>query len=282
MSLCPIRRISRSKRSASFMTGLLVACAPADAQPALLLVRAQDFAFFAPDSVPAGLTVIQMLNKGPSTHHVQLFRVPDSLVPAAVIADLPPQEPLPSYLIPVGGPEGAADHSLPVRTILWLYPGSYLLLCRFAAGDRLHYSLGMARALTVIGSGPTTARALPPVRDTITLHDYNFGMRDSVPAGADTFLVVNRGPHEHHVAVARVLPGRSLEDVLREMTTDDAPPAAEVLGGTAGLGVGEANLLPIALTPGRYVLLCFVPDPVSGRAHVALGMIREFVVYAGP
>jgi len=32
------------------------------------------------------------------------------------------------------------------------------------------------------------------------------------------------------------------------------------------------------LAPGRYALICFVPDSASGKPHAALGMIGELEV----
>jgi hypothetical protein len=32
------------------------------------------------------------------------------------------------------------------------------------------------------------------------------------------------------------------------------------------------------LTPGNYVLLCFVPDAKDGKAHMEHGMVKEFKV----
>lgn len=271
-------------RCAAVLVALQTACTGADGNQQLpvLSVYAKDFAFNAPDTFPAGLAVVEMINRGPSTHHVQLYRVPDSLSPQQALANLPDHEPLPSYLIPVGGPEGADDPTRSVRAILPFHPGSYLLLCRFSTGGQLHYTLGMARGLVIPGATEDSNRALPPARDTILLRDFSFGIADSILAGLDTFLVVNRGPHEHQVAIARLLPHRTLEDVVREFSIEDAPSATEILGGIAGLGVGEANLLPIDLAPGQYVLLCLVDDPATGRIHVALGMVREFTVYAVP
>jgi hypothetical protein len=258
------------------------ACAspPPAAPPQDLTVRVRDFAIDAPDSIPAGLTAVHLLNAGPSTHHAQLYRLPDSLTPADAIALLPPTEPLPSLLVPVGGPEGADDPARPVTSIVPLTPGQYLILCRFeTARGELHYTLGMVRALMVTGPPSGSLPSLPGAPDTILLQDYAFGGPDSLPAGPDTILVLNRGPHEHHLALARLLPDRTLQDAWREFTVDDAEGATDILGGTTGLAPGRANLFPIDLRPGSYVLLCLVPDPATGQEHVALGMIRALHVY---
>src|ERR1041384_603595 len=40
-----------------------------------MTVYGKDFAFEAPDSVPAGMTNIHFVNDGPNLHHVQLVRL---------------------------------------------------------------------------------------------------------------------------------------------------------------------------------------------------------------
>ncbi len=58
--------------------------------------------------------------------------------------------------------------------------------------------------------------------------------------------------------------------------------ASEMPGGTAGLSVGESNLMTIYLATGRYVMLCLIEDPVTRHHHPALGTVRESVVRAPP
>src|SRR5678816_2413505 len=48
---------------------------PAAATPEILTVTASDYRFDAPDQIPAGLVTVQLVNRGPSPHHVQLLRL---------------------------------------------------------------------------------------------------------------------------------------------------------------------------------------------------------------
>ena len=52
------------------------------ATPEILTVTASDYKFDAPDQIPAGLVTIQLVNRGPSPHHVQLLRIPEGKTPA--------------------------------------------------------------------------------------------------------------------------------------------------------------------------------------------------------
>jgi hypothetical protein len=36
--------------------------------------------------------------------------------------------------------------------------------------------------------------------------------------------------------------------------------------------------MPVTLEPGRYALICFLPDRGDGKAHFEHGMVQEFDV----
>jgi uncharacterized cupredoxin-like copper-binding protein len=45
-----------------------------------------------------------------------------------------------------------------------------------------------------------------------------------------------------------------------------------------GISPGETGQTTVSLTAGTYVLICNIPDPTSGKPHVALGMLSGFTV----
>src|SRR3990170_1626277 len=45
--------------------------------PNVVTVTTSDYRFEAPAEIPAGLTVIRLVNKGPSLHHIQLMKLQD-------------------------------------------------------------------------------------------------------------------------------------------------------------------------------------------------------------
>ena len=87
------------------------------------------------------------------------------------------------------------------------------------------------------------------------------------------------GVTEHSVALARLARGATVDEVRRA----PAGPSQlyEVVSGTAGLAHGEQNWLHIDLTPGDYVVMCFVEDPQTHREHRELGMLRPITVVRG-
>jgi hypothetical protein len=58
----------------------------------------------------------------------------------------------------------------------------------------------------------------------------------------------------------------------------DGPPPLDALGGIASDMPGMTQYFTADLTPGNYVLLCFVPDAKDGKAHMEHGMVKEFKV----
>ena len=53
------------------------------------------------------------------------------------------------------------------------------------------------------------------------------------------------------------------------------------LGGVSPLAAGGTSYLPVDLQPGRYALICFLPDMKDGKQHFEHGMVQEFEVLEG-
>jgi hypothetical protein len=42
--------------------------------------------------------------------------------------------------------------------------------------------------------------------------------------------------------------------------------------------VGTVGWFTITLAPGKYLLICYVPDAHDGKPHVAHGMVQEITI----
>ena len=113
---------------------------------------------------------------------------------------------------------------------------------------------------------------------TIVAHDYALQMPDSIPAGLTTFRLENRGAEYHIAAFARLAPGKTLADYMAELRADTQGPTwATDVGGPGPIMPGQDGRVTIALTPGRYVVLC----DITSKDHVEhwkKGMIRMVTV----
>jgi hypothetical protein len=178
----------------------------------------------------------------------------------------------------VGGPEGAHDLTRASVVTLDLEPGLYLIACRFTTSGVPHFAMGMVRPLVVVpNERPGTIH--PPELDvTMVLYDYGFEVSGPIRAGRRLIRVVNRGPHEHQLSLARFVEGKGLTDLMADYETEADEHVYDVLGGTAGLAPGASNIVEFELASGAYVLLCVVTDPKSGREHVQYGMVKEVMV----
>lgn len=242
-------------------------------------VTTRDYAFEAPDTLPAGWTTFRLVNHGPEHHHVQVFRVEGVRSSQELLAAMAMLR-LPDWLLPVGGPEGPDARGTPVDATVLLEPGQYLLACRIRSPDGTeHFRKGMVQRLTVGTASATDAPPPPPPAEiTVTLVDYAFGVEGEFLAGHNRVRVENRGPKEHHVAVGRLAPGATLRDAVEYDPASGEPSPVEFVGGSAGLAPGQVNVIDVALEPGEYVLLCFVPDENDGRPHILHGMARQITV----
>lgn len=126
------------------------------------------------------------------------------------------------------------------------------------------------RAITPLG-------AHAPRVVTVVAHDYAFTAPDTIPSGATTFRLVNRGPSDHHLMVLAVPAGMSLATFDRLMRADSSDAIASI-GGTEGTeGHGDA-WATLDLAPGSYVLVCLLPLPDGSGSHRSRGMFHGLTV----
>lgn len=118
---------------------------------------------------------------------------------------------------------------------------------------------------------------------TATDHEYA-GAPSTLPAATRAFTLSNEGEEIHELAVVRINDGVTLtiDEVLAlpmEQAMQMVTPAASAFAGPGGSDTTFAEL-----TPGRYGLLCFIPEgsvpPAEGEGppHFTLGMKAEFTV----
>jgi hypothetical protein len=239
-------------------------------------IVARDYGYAGPDTIPAGLTELRLVNAGSELHHMQLVRLDEGRTAtqlAAALAGGPP----PEWADMVGGPNAIAPGTS-AASIQELRPGHYAILCFIPTADGVHHFVkGMHRDLWVTG---TPARIAEPRADVeIRLVDYAFRLSAPLTTGRQTIKVHNAGPQTHEVELMRLLPGRTMADWDRWVRTGMKGPAPAVLiGGIVGLAPGRHAYFTTRIEPGRHVLICYVPDARDGQSHKAHGMVREIEV----
>jgi len=248
------------------------------AAPATVTVTAADYRFDAPNSVPAGLVTIDLVNHGKEMHQAQIVKLEDGKTVADLAKALASQGPPPSWIKFVGGPNGVAPGGEAHATSA-LAPGNYAFLCFIPSPDgKMHAAKGMVHPFRVTAGSSAAAADAPHGDVTMTLADYTFTLSQPLTAGRHTILVENSGPQPHEVVLLKLAPGKKAEDFGKWAETMKGPPPAEPLGGVTLLDKGGRGSFTADLGSGDYGLICFVPDSKDGKPHFVHGMMKTIKV----
>jgi uncharacterized cupredoxin-like copper-binding protein len=259
-------------------------------RPNVVTVTVSDYSFQAPDSIPAGLTMIQALMRGEMPHHVNVIRLDSNKTAADYVNALRPGAPSPAWAAAAGGPN-PTESGTTANAMLVLEPGNYALICFIDIPEgRPHFMRGMFKDLKVYVKADTltadttvaipaavAAVELPEADVTMRLIDYDFAM-DNVRPGLVTFRVVNDAPQDHEVLLVQLHGQTTMEQALRWVENREGAQPFTMLGGIAPIAPGESNNFSVNLRRGRYGLICFVPDQGDGRPHFMHGMVKEIEV----
>lgn len=269
-------------------TLLLFACSRAEtpaadsavaAMPNVVTITASDFALAAPDTIPSGVTAFHLVAAS-GVHHAMVVKIGEGKTYADFIAasrTMKPTDPFPSWLTEIGGPNppAAGDTTIVLHDVA---PGTYALFCVVDIPDKVpHIAKGMVRELTVVPAAAATAAA--PTSDvSMTLLDYGFEVTPALTAGEHVIKVTNTAAQSHEFFIARLDSGKTMADFGQWAATYSGPMPGKALGGLAPMAPGGTAFVRVQLTPGNYLMLCFVPDAKDGKPHLEHGMAREFTV----
>jgi len=238
-------------------------------------VTGEDFKFDAPDVIPAGLTEFRFLNKGPSLHHLALVKLAGGKTVDDLRAALANPGPPPAWAKEFGGANAPVPGEESNAT-LDLKPGNYALICFVDIGGPPHFAKGMVRALRVVPSKAPDPK--PAASVTMTLSDYTFRLSAPIRAGTRTIRVRNTGKQHHEVQLVQLAPGKTVKEVLDWIARPEGPPPGKAMGGIAGMESGMTEYFTANFTPGKYGLICFLPDAKDGKPHFVHGMMQEITV----
>lgn len=258
--------------------GLVDAAGPPPEGAPVVFV-ANDYGFTGPERIPAGVTTVQVVNKGHDLHHIQLLQLLQGKTAedfrAAMTAD--PGR-LPGWIRFVGGPNAVVPGSRSAATMK-LAEGEYLLICLVPDMKGVpHVGLGMLKPLSVRGVKPTLVSE-PKAAVTITLTDYKFSQSRPITSGSHTIQVVNRGSQRHELVLVKLNPGVTAQEFGAAVEPrGSVPPPGMPIGGVVGLESGDHAFFTARFEPGSYGLICFFPDPVTGKPHFLHGMTADFIV----
>jgi len=267
------------------------------AVPNLVSLTATEYAFGAPDTIPAGWTTFRLANRGQEIHYGHIVRLePGKTVQELVDAyaeAIRTSGPRPKWVTRFGGPGGAfpGDSSSVTQ---YLEPGSYVWICPIEdSSGNPHFSKGEFKPFVIRGGDDVVAdpAARPEATTVIRLLDFSFALDSLVPAGRHTVRVENAGVEPHDLVVMKLMPGKTAADLMAGLNPERArrpdqagePPAPlESLvtgaGGIAAIGPGMESFFEADWSPGEYLLVCMATAP-DGRSHIEHGMMKQFRIH---
>ncbi|HEX4931695.1 MAG TPA: hypothetical protein VFV33_00865, partial [Gemmatimonadaceae bacterium] len=228
-----------------------------------------DDALVGPDTILAGWTTLRHAPGDVEGHNVVAIRLPDGVDAAALVAAFDTARAIPLGGVALGGTDARAE-----EVVVHLTPGRVVITCVSRSADgRRHGARGEWRAVSVVSRANGAPEPLAPQTTIdVEMGDFAFLTAEHWGAGERFVRVRNTGRQDHLLLLARLRDGKRLADAVED--DDAADPAI----GVWRVGPGETAYLPVRLSPGRYILVCLVPDPASGRTHQELGMMREIQV----
>ena len=257
------------------------AAPPPPPEPNVVTFTAADFNYTGPDTIPAGVTTIRLVNNGTQPHHMFMVKLNEGKTVQDLMTAMqaPNATEMPSWAIESGGPNAAE----PGRTIASTIPveaGNYVIFCVIPGPDGVpHVAKGMTRNLTVVPAPAAAAIAAEPTADiTMTLIDYGFQLSTPITAGRHTIKFDNAAAQAHEVVLVKLNPGTTIQQWIDAANKMTGPLPGQLMDGIAGMAPGRHGYATVDFTPGDYGLVCFAPDAKDGKPHFIHGMVQQFTV----
>ncbi len=247
----------------------------------VITVVTRDYAFQMPDTIPSGLTTIELRNEGKEPHHLMLYRLDAGKTIRDAFAALEAGGAHPAWMHAAGGPNAVPKGGESIATVM-LEPGSYVAFCHVKSPDgRIHFMKGMLKSITVTPAAPppeATPAALAAADITVTLRDYSFEFSQPPTRGKHLIAVTNAGTQRHELILSLLQPGKTSRDFITWIDTQNGPPPVTPYGGITDIEPGRTILIPVELKPGNYSVVCRVRDAGDDAPHDRHGMLADFTV----
>ncbi len=244
-----------------------------------ITIKAMDYSYNQPRTVPAGLVDINLVNNGNEPHQSSFFKLNAGVTFDQFKAALFKQADLGATKL--GTAFGGPNAILPGKNqdvILTLPPGQYASVCFVPTKDNVpHYMKGMVQSFEVTGQ-LNQSQAQPKADGQVTLKDFSYTLPSTIAAGPTTLQVTNQGTEPHEMILYQLAQGKHVQDLVTFLQKPAGPPPFVFAGGVAAMAPVLTQWVKLNLPPGNYAAVCYVTDPKTGKRHVMLGMISGFSV----
>ena len=251
----------------------------ASAVPNVVTVTATEYAFEVPRQIPAGVTTFRFMARGKEPHHGIMVRLDEGKTVEDLAAAIKEPGPPPAWAHLDGGMM-IGDPTTGSTVTMTLTPGKYALICFVPSPDGVpHVAKGMVAPIEVT---PATGAPAPEPRADVEvrLADFDFQFSKPLTAGEHVIRVETAPGQPHELVLVQLGDGVTAQQVIAaEMgQTKGSRPSYTFMGGVAPMEAGRHAFIHVNLKPGKYALICFIPDAKDGKPHLAHGMLKEFTV----
>jgi hypothetical protein len=125
-------------------------------------------------------------------------------------------------------------------------------------------------------SGSSTEIEPDATRVDVVAKDYEFEVTPTLAAGRTSFVLTNHGTEAHFLLVSKLKDGVPMDEALA-MEDPSGVIEGEWESGLAVADGTDEEVITLDLVPGKYALLCFVPN-ADGTPHAFMGMATEVTV----
>lgn len=252
--------------------------------PNIVEIKAVDYAFAAPDTVPSGWTTFRMANHGKEEHFMLINPLSDGVDISTILAAAEMIQSVhdrydrgeinkeevheilgnslgePTETVRYRGGPGFLTMGHTVEATAFLEPGRYLIECYMRTPEGVqHNTLGMIRELTV--SEEITDTKAPEADFEITLTNDDILVNEEFEQGTFTFAVHFEehpvGYIGNDVHLVRLENNTDMNHVARWMDVFEkgglmSPAPVAFLGGTNEMPAGHTAYFTVNLEPGKY------------------------------
>lgn len=272
-------KIARLASRAAIVAGLLgVAASPARAQRVLRVI-ASDTALAASPTVPAGVITVELTLQGKTRRELVVHRVPAGSGPEKTARGAGGRPTSWFERWSFGGPAAPADSVGSSRATIDLRPGRYVLVSyEVDAAGRPRGDRYVWRELTAVAASVLIAARFGDADLTARVKDARIDLTGTVRRGRRAIQVENAGGRPHEVVIARLKPGKTVDDVRRwKRERDDAAPFVYV-GGLTPMSSGMTAQTRLVFQAGTHVIFCPMRDARARSHDHERGVLATFTV----
>lgn len=245
------------------LTALTTSCATSEGEepkseakpqpPQGILIAVTDESYKMPSEFESEPVALTLQNKGEEVHRAYFARLNQGVTERDVRSAMSKSPDALFSLVTVAGSMAEIEPGASSEIGMLFPEGNYLVI-----DPEVDEPPPLSFFAVSPASGPEVRE--PSADYSIEAGDFYFKISDSSP-GEATVEIANVGKQSHEVGIGKGVKGQG-----GEVTTVFAP------------APGGTMWTTVTLEPGDYTLLCFLPDPKTGKAHVKLGMKQSFSV----